>query len=79
MGTLPSFPRAVMWMGTLSGEAKLLFLFLPSILLVVNSLRQRAALSREAIRKSQKLFPFVKIRENHGVELIHFNKEKQLL
>ena len=32
---------------------------------------ERAALSRKANRKSQKLFPFIKIPENHRGVLIH--------
>ena len=34
---------------------------------------ERAALSRKANRKSQKLFPFVKVIENHGGVLTHLN------
>ena len=36
---------------------------------------ERAALSMKANRKSQKLFPFVKMIENHGVVLIHLKSK----
>ena len=69
-------------MGTLSGEATCICIF-ASHLIGVNSQRKefapfksrpyfgRATLSRKANRKSQKLFPFVKMTENHGGVLIY--------
>ena len=72
-------------MGTLSREATLLFPIFASRLIrdqlfkkricsfkIICSFK-RAALSREVNRKSQKLFPFVKIIENHGGVLVHLN------
>ena len=38
---------------------------------------ERAALSRKANRKSQKLFPFVKMIENHACVLIHLKPSGQ--
>ena len=37
----------------------------------------RAALSKKANKKSQKLFPFIKMIENHGGVLIHLNSQAQ--
>ena len=79
-------------MGTLSGEAIILFSFLPNVTIWVNYLRkefaplgailffksrpyfERATLSRKANKKSQELFPFVKMIENHESELIHLTE-----
>ena len=38
---------------------------------------EKTALHRKANRKSQKSFPFVKMIENHGGVLIHFNQEQE--
>ena len=79
-------------MGTLSEEVTFLFPFLSPISLGVYSIRkeqilsfksrpyfERAALYRIANRKSQKLFPFVKMIEIHGSVLIHLKHNLSLV
>ena len=59
---------------TFRGSNSLIFIFASHLrgqLLKSRPYFERAALSRKANRKSQKLFPFVKMIENHGGVLLH--------